>query len=150
MLVSCSAQSPQRQTSKAKLCFQQKKLDHFRLESFYFSSLAVLWPLPPFPRGCSEVFHRPQGQKKNVRHIRYRCVFVCARFYSIGPRRRLYECWLPRRGRAPQLLWLPVCVCLCSVPRSLTVFANHCADSACRVYVMCGLRTQRSHAHPEN
>ena len=43
-----------------------------------------------------------------------------------------------------------VCVCVCSVSRSLTVFVNGCADSACRVYVMCGLRTQRSHAHPEN
>ena len=149
MLVSCSAQSPQRQTSKAKLCFQQKKLDPFRFEAVYFSSLAVLRPLPPFPRGCSEVFHRLQG-RKDARHIRYRCVFVCARFYNIGPRRRLYECWLPRRGTVPQLLWLPVCVCVCSVSRSLTVFANHCADSACCVYVMRGLRTQRSHAHPKN
>ena len=94
---------------------------------------------------CSEVFHRRQG-RNDARHIRYRCVFMCTRFYIITPRRRLYECWLPRRGSFPQLSWLPVC----SVSRSLTLFANQCAHSACRVYVMCGLRTQRSYAHPAN
>ena len=80
--------------------------------TYFVSKSAVLWPLPPFSGGCSEVFHRLQGQK-DARHIRDKCLFVRARFYIIGPRRRLYQCWLPRRGCFPQLLWLPVCVHVC-------------------------------------
>ena len=114
-----------------------------RFNIFCFQVLPFYGLCPP-SRGALARFSTGSRTKKNARHIRYKCVFVCARLCNIGPRRRLYQCWLPRRGCFPQLLWLPVCVCVCvfSASRGLAVFANHCAGSG-RLRLSMG--AQRKH-----